>query len=627
MSHDPRSLVRRARRKLDQGDPAGAMALARRGMGAASVSADILDVYARAAAAAGQYGAAIEAMEQLIRAAGAELQRVLFYGNLLLRARRWKEAAGVFRQVVKERPHDSVAWLGLGHGLLGGGAPEEAANCYRRVLEREPSHFAARLSLAKCRLLTGEAVAALDLLEPLREEHPAEPDLERCYGEALFRAGRFSAAARVLEPEYRESRNFEVGFVLAAALAWTERAEEAAVLIEELLGSAPEDPELRIMQARVLMVRGRVPEAGRIVQRVLEREPERVNAWQLWGELADAPLEAPKLEALLALLAEAESWPNRTLLADLYFVLARHHELAGDPDAEFRALSRGNEIKAALHPFDPQSHQERITRIRRSYDAGRLRQLQTPEDSSDVAHVFLLCPPRSGSTLLEQALARHSNFQAGGERDFAEEAWQALYGLESSLGDPACHEKLEPGTVQEFKRQYQLVMKEAGLDPHRPMVHKGINGHKFAGLLAVTFPRASFVELRRDPLDVAFGCYRKNFANQPFSRTFEGCAGELALFQENMRWWRAQMGPRVYGLDYEALVSSFEEELGRLLAWLGLAWEDACLDFSRAGVVATASSQQVREGLSRQGVGRARRYEKHLAPLHQALREAGVSSP
>jgi len=227
--------------------------------------------------------------------------------------------------------------------------------------------------------------------------------------------------------------------------------------------------------------------------------------------------------------------------------------------------------------------------------------------------------------LLEQALSRHPMVAGAGEANFASDAWRQLTGSWSLTGYPENHESISAEQLKQFRDAYLQAVSRFGIAPNKVMVHKGINNHKIAGLLSAAFPGARFIELNRAPLDVAYGCYKQNFEFQHFSFTVDGIASEISLYREDMDWWHQVLSDRLNATTYERLVEGFEEELRRLLAWLGLPWDDACLDFGRFSRVGTASMNQVREGVFTTAVGKYAKYGELFSPFVKALEQRGVN--
>ena len=624
-AHDAEAMLRQAANKLSSGDARTALLLSRQLMQAGHLGVPLWEIHAQAALQLGDLQSSINSIESAIQHGGATLERVLFYGDLLLRSKRWQAAADVFQQVIKQHDSNITAWLGVAHCLLGSGDVARASQAYSAVLERDPEQTDALLKLGACCLYLGDARQALPHLEKVRALKGDSADLAYYRGESLRRLGHHDEAIQVFLP-YRDDPQCGSRIEKGLVMAWlsTDRVDQAIETLNRLLLSSPDDVELKSCKARWLSIEGRTEEAMELAMLVLKTNPDDPVIWELYSSLLDAPLPEEYLALLRSHQEKAAQNKEERSMAGLSFAAARHYNLADNPEEEMRQLIHGNALLAKLDPYDNVKHAENVRRVRESYSAAHLASLKIRDD--DFTPVFLMCPPRSGSTLLEQALARHSAFhgQAAGEANFLGDAWFAMTGKRSSTSHPAVHENMSKEWVVRFADHYRAAIREAGFHDEGWLVHKGINNHKVAGLLKAAFPNARFIDLRRDPMDVAFGCFRQNFETQPFSFTMEGCAMELALFQADIGWWREQMPDAIHQVRYQDLVEDFEGTLRPLLAWLGLEWEEGCLDFKRKSRVLTASVNQVRQGLFKQGVGRWRKYEPWLDELKQAMAAQGV---
>lgn len=622
---DVRAVLRKAESALKRGRADQSLALTSRILAGGEGPSRVLELHASACARLGRLEEAIAATEKVIQTTQATLERVLFYGDLLLRARRWQAAADVFQQVLKKDDSQLPAWLGLGHCLLGSGDPARAAQCYLGVLERQPDHYDATLRLGICQLSLGEFYRSLALFERLAERGKTDPEFQLWYGDALWRVRYWEEAAEKLEPlRDHPAYGRQARAALAALWSGSSEPQKARPFLDPLLRDEPDNADLLLLHARLLAVEGEQQAASEALTRILDEAPYQAVAWEQFLDLSREPLSADRLRLLEKMRDRAVRSGEKVLLSAFSFALARHYQLAGEFTREFEALERANECAAALNPYDSERHYRRVMALQPCYTARRIRAMQSTEgDRGRFRPVFVLCPPRSGSTLLEQALGQHSRLAPAGELPFPVNAWRKLTG-ERDITRPDTHEGITAGEVSAFARYFLEDVRNCGFATDDWMIYKGINSYKFAGLLKAAFPRACFIDLRRHPLDVAFGCYRQHFAAQPFSNTPAGCASEIALFQSNMRWWHEQIPESIYTVHYEDLVDDFESVLRGLLAWLGLPWEAACLDIGKSRQVTTASINQVRQGLFREGVGRHKQYGEALAPLREALEAAGV---
>jgi hypothetical protein len=229
--------------------------------------------------------------------------------------------------------------------------------------------------------------------------------------------------------------------------------------------------------------------------------------------------------------------------------------------------------------------------------------------------IFVLGMPRSGTTLVEQILASHPQVHGAGEL-------RALQRLVDGLGDyPAAATRLAPAELARLGESYLAQIRPlAGGRAH--LVDKMPANFLHAGLIHLMLPGARIVHCRRDPVDTCLSCYTKLFSGE---QMFAYDLRELGLFhrayQTLMAHWRAVLPPdRFIEVDYEAVVENLEGEARRLVAFLGLPWDEACLGFHKTErPVRTASVNQVRQPIYRTSAGRWKAHAAHLEPLLSAL--------
>jgi hypothetical protein len=141
--------------------------------------------------------------------------------------------------------------------------------------------------------------------------------------------------------------------------------------------------------------------------------------------------------------------------------------------------------------------------------------------------------------------------------------------------------------------------------------------------LAVLFPRARFIHCRRDPRGTALSCWMTRFQELNWTCDPEHIASRFAAYGRLMAHWRACLPVSLLEIDYEETVANLEGTARRLVNWLGLPWEEACLNFHQTQrPVRTASAAQVRQPLYRTSVGRWQHYAAVLEPLFVGLKRA-----
>ena len=221
--------------------------------------------------------------------------------------------------------------------------------------------------------------------------------------------------------------------------------------------------------------------------------------------------------------------------------------------------------------------------------------------------------PRSGTTLVEQILASHSQVEAGGELT-------SLRRLARQAGYPEAFADPDLPSLRRFGESYLAAARPVG-GPH--FTDKMPDNFLRIGLIRLALPNARIIHCRRDPIDICLSCYRILFIRdaQKFSYDLHELGLEYLRYARLMAHWRMVAPDAMHVVQYEDLIADQEGEIRRLLNFCGLAFEDACLRFHETErTVKTASAEQVRQKIYRGAVERWRHYEKHLGPLLELLR-------
>lgn len=544
------------------------------------------------------------------------------FGTVLRLNRRLQDAVEQFEAALKIDENHALGWAGMGHCLVDNGDTETAARYFFRSVRLNPDQPNVQLALGGCLHKRGDYQAALYCYRKALHDEPASAQARYLLGQTLVQAGRNYEAVHFLEPLHNDA-TYENGARQLLALAWFAmgRPERVLELVENLQLPAHMEGRFGALKARALNMLGRTDEAMDLCRRLIDRDPSNANAWYDLLEMDRRPLSDEQLEQLRTQQQQADPNVNRGRFS---FALATALERAGDYAGEWRALEEGNAVLAAYNFYDPDRADVEL-RNTLTWDKTRLEDLAAGGDH-EFRPIFILGMPRSGTTLVEQVLSSHSEVDAAGESgalSYVVDEYVQTADLDED--DSALVEKLAPDDIAWLAARYRRILEDMDVTANR-ITEKSINNMKVAGLLYVLFPEARFVVMHRHPLDVAFGCFKQPFNHQAFSFTLEGCAHEYALYHHHaLPHLREHLPASLCEIRYEDLVSDQEGVTRALLEHAGLPWEDACLHFQEnRRAVATASQNQVREGLFTSAAGRWERYGELLDPLREALRAEGV---
>ena len=317
-------------------------------------------------------------------------------------------------------------------------------------------------------------------------------------------------------------------------------------------------------------------------------------------------------------------WTNSTLPLEerviAGFALGKSLDDADRFDAAFAAFERANEtyreMRAAMgERFDAEALNRQVNETIAAYTPAYFASVATWATPSELP-VFIVGMPRSGTSLVEQIAASHSQvFGAGELKDIGK--------LALELG--ASNRNWQCTDVRRLADRHLEGLRVLGRGADR-VIDKLPDNVFQLGLIATLFPSARVIFCHRDPRDIALSCFFQKFSagQLMFSYDLADCGNRYRETARLMAHWHRVLPLRMLDITYEALVADLEGESRRLIAFLGLEWEPACLDFHHTQrTVMTASSWQVRQPLYARSVGRWRRYEQHLDPLFAALAVVG----
>lgn len=476
---------------------------------------------------------------------------------------------------------------------LEGGAADEAEVLLAAILERAPDYREARFDYAMALLQGQKHRAARQQAERLLKDAPDARDVLKLYGAACLGLGDF-------EP---------VIDLYARLLAGPcESAEEVA--------------DLRLWRANALKAMGRGVEAVADYRAALSACPDHGVAWFSLANLKTHAFDDNDIARMRA----AEARPGLQDMDRVYlrFALGKALEDQADYAASWGFYARGNALRRTSNRYRTDVAERFAERLKQTMTAEAFaKRAGWGTDSS--APIFVLGLPRSGSTLIEQILASHA--QVEGTHELTE---IGRYVGELCGRDPDCGLPENPAALLDLTAAQARALGERFLGETRAyrrlgrpfFIDKMPNNFWHIGLIQLILPRATIVDVRREPMACCFSNFKQLFGttNQEFTYSLEDIAGYYRIYLDLMRHWEAVLPGRVLRVRYEDVVDDLEGATRRMLDHMGLPFEPSCLRFheTRRGI-RTPSSEQVRQPIGRDGLEQWKRYAPWLASLRTAL--------
>ena len=340
-------------------------------------------------------------------------------------------------------------------------------------------------------------------------------------------------------------------------------------------------------------------------------------AWRLGGKLPHA--DQTTIESLLADPALPLE-PSIQLRFGLAHALDARSEFdrAAELTIEANALQLADFRKRGLI-YDPEGHRLFIDKLIAAFPPSFFDRVRGFGIETERP-VFIIGLPRSGSTLIEQVLASHPRVHGAGELTLARRIFESLPGAISYGGMPFDFlPYLDRETTQRLANRYVNELAAVN-DTADRVIDKMLDNSVYLGLIATLFPRAKLIHCRRDVRDVALSCWMTNFLEVSWACDPDQIAQRIKLHQRLMEHWRQVLPVQVLEVDYEDLVADLETHARAIVAWCGLEWDPACLEFHKTRrPVQTSSLEQVRQPIYTSSVGRWKNYRRSLAPLFANL--------
>jgi len=490
-------------------------------------------------------------------------------------------------------------------------------------------------------LAAGNHVEALRLLARIEHQHDALVEAEQMLEAALKLAPNYRAArldyVRVLidRQKYLQARD-EIDTLLrlepddqdylslyAAACVGLGEHERAIALYRQLLAASPGSADLHLLLGHCLKTVGRQKEAAESYQTAAAARPSFGDAYWSLANLKIYPFSQNEIARMRA--EEAAPAAHSADRYHLCFALGKAFEDLNDYAESWRFYERGNALKRIESRYHPEIT-EANTRKQIEVCTSQFFAARTSFGVPDPDAIFILGLPRSGSTLIEQILASHSQVEGTQELSDLQDIVLEMKQHPSDLDDPRYPGLLAKLAPEEFRGMGERYMTDTrayrGDEPF--FIDKMPNNFRHIGLIHLMMPNAKIIDVRREPMACCFSNLKQLFARgQEFTYSIEDIARYYRTYLDLMRHWDAVLPGRVLRVCYEDVVDDLDGNVRRILDFCDLEFEPACIEYYKTERnIRTASSEQVRQPIFREGLFQWRNYEPWLGPLKDGLGDA-----
>jgi tetratricopeptide (TPR) repeat protein len=516
--------------------------------------------------------------------------------------RQGKDPLHALERAARCLPNDAEAASNLGNALRSAGMPEKALAEQRRALILAPDYALAHNNL-------GSALQDMGRWEEAALSYNAAAELDPLFvqahcnlGNALMQLGDLAAAAAAFRRALElKPASAELHHNLAVILRLQNRGDEAQAAAHAAVELNPKFSAALVLLAKLEVDRGNFLQADALLQRAILLEPDSPQAWSAVPTLRRmTPDDTQWLESVQRIVASP--LPARHEM-HLRYALGKYFDDVGEFSAAFGNYRKANELGKTLGPrhdcLQVTQFVDRILQI-------SVKHVPRRATMERQAPIFVIGMPRSGTSLAEQILASHPGVVGGGELSYWGNA------LRSWLSAGADFAALAP-----LARDYrQLLARLGGLADR--IVDKMPTNFLAAGVILEALPDARFIHMRRNPIDTCLSIYFQDFESAySYANDLASLAHSYREYLRIMDHWRVCLdADAMLEVPYEQLVAEPEHWMRRMLDFVQLPFDPACLDFHRTPrTVSTVSSWQVRQSINRNSVARWRNYQPFIGPL------------
>lgn len=491
--------------------------------------------------------------------------------------------------------------------------PDAAETALVGVLALAPDNVEAQRLLGLMEQLRGDYAQAMAILRQALALSPNDALIHMNLGTLLYARGEFEAALAALQRACDLAADFAPAwFNLGKMLKMQGRPAGAITALHRALDLAPEHVAARIVLAEAQTSLGAAVPAAANYREVLRRQPDHADAWTGLSNLKTERFTKADIAQLQHALQLTQATHARIALG---FALAKALEDQAEYHAAFRTLGKANALKRRQLNWSAAAARTQVDAILTAF-AEPLSGAVDAQQGEQV--IFVVCLPRSGSTLTEQILASHPQVEGAAELPDL----QQVLDEESARRQCPFPQWTNAATPEDWARlgRNYLARTERWRKDKPRFTDKNLLNWRFVGAAMAMLPGARVVNSRRDALENCFGCYRQLFATgNEFSYDLDDMASYWRDYDRLSRHWQRLFPQRFFEHVYESLQADPEAQVRRLLAFCGLAYDPACLEFhGTQRTVNTASAAQVRQPL-RQDTARSALYGSDLKRLRALL--------
>jgi tetratricopeptide (TPR) repeat protein len=609
---------------------------------------------AAAAEKKNQIDAAMQILRSGLKQFPGQQELIIALAQLYEKLKKYPEAHSIYIKLVDKAGKTSpVAALGLARCLLAMSRFEQARKLLAPLYQQSPNSAEVLIGLARCAQHRGELADAAKLLDKAQQIEPnnrqarherarlqiankeyndaiaiLEKNIDRDdpYGDSIdlwietLKTQKRELYQRQKLREFTEKHPQRPEFIFGLGLTYSRAGEidNARIALGKVSKMLPGNFRILYELGVVERIAGNIELSNRLFEQVLELKPDHAAALRTYGlefKYSYGDKEFTRLNTVAADMCAMEAMDQ----LQIHYALGKAYDDVAEYPTAFKHYEVGGYKKRKQDAFNEQASARMFEVMKALVNKESMAKVEQTGCSDDTA-VFILGMPRSGTSLIEQILSSHPDIYGGGELKYMTSAMENIDILERrlKLGDVEAAFPYDLNASYEQRGQWYMdMLKSLAPKPYRRMVDKMPGNFNFVGLIHAILPNARILHSRRHPVETCLSCYRILFAEgHQWTYNLNELGRYYRRYWDLMRHWREQFPGVMYEIRYEDNINDVEGQARSLINYLGLEWNDACLNFYDTDrPVKTASASQVRKPIYKTSTNRWRKYETYLKPL------------
>ncbi len=584
-------------------------------------NADALHYCGIVALQKGEFTEAVELIRAAIEIQPGTASTHSNLGNALMAVGQIDAARQSYQRALEIEPDQPHVLANLGNAFSQLHEPDQAIQAYQAALHANPQLIDVHVNLAQVELAKGLKERARSSINRARQLAPDSSRVNLTAANILFSLGDKHQAETLFRAIIAAEPTAHPAHVnLGNLLRQDGRTDESLSHYARAIAISPGFAEAHYNRGLALQDIGDLTAARQCFRRAISIQPDYGNAFRALSLLGQYEHTKADTAAMLALVANADTSTEQK--KHVAFALGKALEDLADYKSAYRYYTLGNALHRASIHYDIQADERLFDQIRETFTPTLLDSLRVPPESGEKRHpIFIVGLPRSGTTLIEQILASHSQVFGAGEVDLLLAAIAEVIPLTDGINYTQAMPHITPLQLSEIQKRYLQAL--FSLAPGiLTVTDKLPMNFLHIGMISLLFPQATIVHCRRDPLDTCLSIFKHYFpaSGHDYGYDVDELARYYRRYSELMDHWKDTLPGRIHEVRYESLIMDQERVTRELLAACELGFEPECLNFHETSRrISTLSAAQVRKPIYRNAMNFSRHYGAELETLTKLL--------